>query len=92
MKSAKLLKKIATIAVTTSLVATMFMGCGGNSATSSSSSGKEAAASGEKLEMWTFVELHAKFYEKMLAKWNEKNPDKKLDINFSVLPYDDMHN
>lgn len=92
MKSAKLLKKIATIAVTTSLVATMFMGCGGNSATSSSTSGKDAAASGEQLEMWTFVELHAKFYEKMLAKWNEKNPDKKLDINFSVLPYDDMHN
>ena len=92
MKSAKLLKKIATIAVTTSLVATMFMGCGVNSATSSSTSGKDAAASGEQLEMWTFVELHAKFYEKMLAKWNEKNPDKKLDINFSVLPYDDMHN
>ena len=51
MKSAKLLKKIATIAVTTSLVATMFMGCGGNSATSSSTSGKDAAASGEQLEM-----------------------------------------
>ena len=92
MKSAKLLKKIATIAVTTSLVATMFMGCGGNTATSSSTSGKDAAASGEQLEMWTFVELHAKFYEKMLTKWNEKNPDKKLEINFSVLPYDDMHN
>lgn len=92
MKSAKLLKKIATIAVTTSLVATMFMGCGGNSATSSSASGKDAAASGEQLEMWTFVDMHKTFLDEMLVKWNEKNPDKKLNINVTVLPYDDMHN
>lgn len=93
MKSAKILKKIATIAVTTSLVATMFMGCGGKTATSDSGTGSSTASSSEdQLEMWTFVELHANFYEKMLVKWNEKNPDKKLNINFSVLPYDDMHN
>lgn len=93
MKSAKVLKKIATIAVTTSLLATMFMGCGGSStSTSASGTGSTSSSSGDRLEMWTFVEVHANFYQKMLDKWNEKNPDKKLDIEFTVLPYDDMHN
>lgn len=92
MKSAKVLKKIATIVAATSLIATMFMGCGGSTATKTDSGKDSATSSGDKLEMWTFVDMHAKFFEKMLVSWNEKNPDKKLDINFSVLPYDDMHN
>jgi arabinosaccharide transport system substrate-binding protein len=90
MKSIKILKKIITALITTSLAATMLVGCG--SSTSTSASNSNSSASGDQLEMWTFVELHAKFYEKMLTKWNEKNPDKKLNIKFSVLPYDDMHN
>ncbi|AWK51425.1 ABC transporter substrate-binding protein [Clostridium beijerinckii] len=92
MKSAKVLKKIATIVAATSLIATMFMGCGGSTVTKTDSGKDSATSSGDKLEMWTFVDMHAKFFEKMLVSWNEKNPDKKLDINFSVLPYDDMHN
>lgn len=93
MKSVKLLKKLAAIAVTASLAATMLVGCGGGSSTTKTDSGKDtASASGDQLEMWTFVEVHAQYFEKMLAKWNEKNPDKKLNINFTVLPYDDMHN
>ncbi|OOM77173.1 putative arabinose-binding protein precursor [Clostridium puniceum] len=93
MKSVKILKKIATIAAATSLVATMLVGCG-SGATSSDNSGKAstASSSGDKLQMWTFVDMHAKFYQKMLEKWNTNNPDKKLDIEFTVLPYDDMHN
>lgn len=87
MKSIKILKKITTAVITGSLVATMLIGCGGSSGKDSSGS-----ASNDKLEMWTFVDMHAKFYQKMLDKWNEKNPDKKLNINFTVLPYDDMHN
>ena len=95
MKSIKILKKIITAVITTSLATTMLIGCGGNTtATSSSNSGKDStgSTSGDQLEMWTFVDMHAKFYQKMLDKWNDKNPDKKLNINFTVLPYDDMHN
>lgn len=51
-------------------------------------------ASGEatELTMWTFVELHGKFYETMSEKWNAANPDKQVKINVNVMPYDDMHN
>ncbi|AGF57975.1 arabinosaccharide transport system substrate-binding protein [Clostridium saccharoperbutylacetonicum] len=95
MKSVKILKKLATAVVTTTLAASMLIGCGGNTAsTSSSNDGKKDAASnsGDQLEMWTFVDMHATFFQKMLDKWNQKNPDKKLNIKFTVLPYDDMHN
>lgn len=92
MKSAKILKKLAAIAVTTSIAATMLIGCGGSAGSNGSDAGSGSSGSGDKLQMWTFVDQHAAFYQKMLDKWNEKNPDKKLDIEFTVLPYDDMHN
>ena len=97
MKSVKILKKIATVIAATSVTATMLVGCGSsgtanNTASDSGEKKADSAASGDQLEMWTFVDQHAAFFEKMQGKWNEKNPDKKLDIKFTVLPYDDMHN
>jgi len=42
--------------------------------------------------MWTFVDLHAKFYDDMLKQWNADHPDKQLKINFTNMPYGEMHN
>lgn len=95
MKKVKMLKKIASIILATSLFVTIFTGCGGSSTESIKSEEKTStmgSETGEEMEMWTFVELHAKFYEEMLKSWNEKNPDKQIKIKFTVLPYDDMHN
>lgn len=47
---------------------------------------------GAKMEMWTFVELHAQFYASMLEKWNAAHPDKQIQITFVNYPYSDMHN
>ena len=93
----KTFRKVAGILITTSLCFTMFAGCGSGN-TESEAKKEDAkvstvgAENGEELQMWTFVELHAKFYEEMLKEWNEKNPDKQIKIKFTVLPYDDMHN
>ncbi len=46
---------------------------------------------GAKMDMWLFVDLHQKFYSEMLNKWNEANPDKQIQIKFTVYPYADMH-
>lgn len=48
--------------------------------------------SGVKMEMWTFVDLHAQFYAEMLNKWNAAHPDKQIQITFVNYPYADMHN
>ena len=31
-----------------------------------------------ELNLWTFVELHGKFYTTMAEQWNELHPDKKV--------------
>ncbi|QXT62326.1 ABC transporter substrate-binding protein [Tessaracoccus palaemonis] len=53
---------------------------------------QEAVEGATKLELWTFQELHAKYYTDMADQWNEENPDKKVQISANVMPYDDMHN
>lgn len=54
-----------------------------------------ATASAEgatKLTLWTFIDQHAQFYNTMADLWNEKNPDRQIDLEATVLGYDDMHN
>ena len=40
--------------------------------------------SGTHLEMWTFVELHGQHYGNMVEKWNEENPDRKIDYMYNI--------
>ncbi len=54
--------------------------------------GANAGANATEMNFWTFVDLHGKHLDKMLGLWNEKNPDKQIKLNVTVMPYDDMHN
>jgi arabinosaccharide transport system substrate-binding protein len=54
--------------------------------------GGQAAGGDERLIMWTFVDLHARFYESMMNQWNKEHPDKQLKITFTNMPYGEMHN
>ncbi|WP_160675324.1 ABC transporter substrate-binding protein [Clostridium sp. C8-1-8] len=88
----KFLKLFVKLALTTTIAGTMLVGCGGSSQkTKTASTGVDASGT-THMEMWTFVDLHAQFYKEMEDLWNKENPTKKLDIKFTVLPYDDMHN
>ena len=77
-------------------LALSFAGCGNSGQTTepnyTSTVNQEAGADATELQLWTFVELHGKFYETMAAKWNTQNPDKQVKIDVNVMPYDDMHN
>ena len=53
--------------------------------------GAEAPEGATKLSMWVFAELHAAVYDDMATKWNEQNPDKAIDLDITVYPYQDMH-
>ncbi len=61
-------------------------------ATQTQQLGANAGANATELNFWTFVDLHGKHLDKMLGLWNEKNPDKQIKLNVTVMPYDDMHN
>jgi len=51
----------------------------------------EPAAEPTKLTLWTFVQQHADFYDFMADEWNKNNPDKPIQLESQVIPYDDMH-
>ena len=66
------------------------------SACSGGSTDDDAAPAGDgeatSLDMWVFAELHADYYEQMADEWNEQNPDRPVDLEVTVYPYQDMHN
>lgn len=99
-------RKTSTAAICTAIIAVLLAGCGaGNADTGNASS---AAASGgaaggktvmevegddvTTLTVWTFIEMHQKFYTTMAEKWNEAHPDRKVKLELSNMQYDDMHN
>ncbi|MFC7404103.1 ABC transporter substrate-binding protein [Georgenia alba] len=66
----------------------MLTACGGGSA-DEGGPGEDGRYS---LDMWVFAELHGTYYEQMAEQWNEANPDRPVDLNITVYPYDEMHN
>ncbi|MDT0164412.1 extracellular solute-binding protein [Actinotalea sp. AC32] len=77
-----------------SLTAAGVAGVLGLSACSGGGQEGSPTADGEpvSLDMWVFAELHAAYYEQMAEQWNEANPDRPVDLEVTVYPYDDMHN
>ena len=44
-----------------------------------------------QLEIWSFVEGHLVFYEKMAGIWNEENPDRQIELVTTQLDWSAMH-
>src|SRR5699024_6390805 len=77
---------------------TALAACGGETTTGETSpaegevvTGAPAPEDATKLNMWVFAELHAAVYDEMAIQWNEENPDKAIDLDITVYPYQDMH-
>ncbi|HHW72584.1 MAG TPA: extracellular solute-binding protein [Firmicutes bacterium] len=51
-----------------------------------------AVSAATKVTLWTFIPQHARFFDVMAEKWNAQHPDRQIELESSVLPYDDMHN
>ncbi|MFC7789752.1 ABC transporter substrate-binding protein [Microbacterium sp. MAHUQ-60] len=86
-------RRILTAAVAAGLAAAALSGCsgGGGDTDGDVIEGAEAPEDATKLNMWVFAELHAAVYDDMAVKWNEENPDKPIDLDVTVYPYQDMH-
>jgi len=88
------IRRIVTTALAVGLAAGTLAGCsdgGGNAPDGDVIEGAEAPEGATKLDMWVFAELHAEVYDEMAKKWNEENPDKAIDLDITVYPYQDMH-
>lgn len=92
-------KKVIAMLLCAVMTVGMLTGCGkagseaagGESAAeesggTGSAGAKEMAVEGDdvtELQVWTFIELHQDFYMDMAQKWNEENPDKKVNLVLS---------
>jgi arabinosaccharide transport system substrate-binding protein len=86
-----IMRKRLLFLVTIIFAFTMILaGCGGNNNNKEEGSGNEK--NGTKLELWTFNELHGKYYSHMAKLWNKSHPDKKINLVVNVYPYEDAHN
>jgi len=52
---------------------------------------EEVSAEVTELEIWSFVEGHLQFYEKMAGIWNEENPDRQIELVSTHLDWSAMH-
>ncbi|TBL78972.1 ABC transporter substrate-binding protein [Paenibacillus thalictri] len=85
------MKKTSVTAVASVfLLASVLSGCGGGA---EPSKGESAGAKKPvKLSLWTFQDLHKKYYEKTAELWNKNNPDQPIELSVETYPNADMHN
>lgn len=85
-------KRLLSLLLTGVLAVGMLAGCGSSSSDGSTSDagnagGKETmSVEGDNvttLNVWTFIQLHQKFYTTMANKWNEEHPDQKVKLVLS---------
>ncbi|MEE6288904.1 extracellular solute-binding protein [Georgenia sp. MJ173] len=75
------------------LAGALLVACGGDGGSNEGSGNGGGNGDGPvPLEMWVFAELHGALYEEMADRWNDENPDRQIDLQISVYPYQDMHN
>lgn len=89
-------RRTLATALATGLAVSALAACGSSSGGDGESGGEviegaEAPEGATTLDMWVFAELHADVYDDMATRWNEENPDRAIDLNVTVYPYQDMH-
>ena len=50
-----------------------------------------AAKEKVSLELWTFVDFHAEYYERMAESFNELHPEIELELTAVTYPFEQMH-
>lgn len=45
-----------------------------------------------EIEFWTFQDLHGRYMLHMADMWNDKYPDKPIELISTTLPFDELHN
>lgn len=100
-------KRVISLFLCLTMTASLLVGCGGKSDSKGDTSSKDAAVEqssdgmtqgkntfidgGTELSLWTFQELHVAFYTEMADLWNEKNPDKPINLTVTTGEAHSLH-
>lgn len=86
------MKKASAIAVASAVLLTSIVsGCSNNGAEPAKDS-QTGAVKPVKLSLWTFQDLHKKYYEKTVDLWNKSNPNEQIELTVDTYPNAEMHN
>lgn len=83
MKS-KSVRLLIVLAMVFSMATSLFAGA--NAETQATGTKKKV-----ELELWTFIELHQKFYEEMAKEFNAQSNEYEISIKVSNIPMNQMH-
>ncbi|MFD0678950.1 MULTISPECIES: ABC transporter substrate-binding protein [unclassified Paenibacillus] len=84
-------KATSIAAVSAVLLTTILSGCSSDGANQAKDS-NPGAPKPVKLSLWTFQELHKKYYEKTAELWNKSNPNQPIELTIDTYPNAEMHN
>ncbi|WP_277375679.1 ABC transporter substrate-binding protein [Paenibacillus polymyxa] len=76
-------KSMALMLMAVVLMAGLLQGC--------SFKTDEKDGPGTELVLWTFNELHEKFFLQMADQWNQQHPDELINLKANTFPYDNHH-
>ena len=77
-----------------SLTLAVFVGlaaCGNESDGGGSSNFESTIEGATVLTFWTFGDTHATYFQYAQNMWNERNPDRLIELDISVMPFGAMH-
>jgi arabinosaccharide transport system substrate-binding protein len=75
------------------LFSSILSGCSSsNGGTQPSQETNQPSQKPVKLSLWTFQELHKKYYEKTVEIWNKNNPNQQIELSVDAYPNAEMHN
>ncbi|MDU0202079.1 ABC transporter substrate-binding protein [Paenibacillus sp. MAH-36] len=84
-------KALFTAVASVFLLTSILSGCSSDEA-GPSKGDTPNAKSAVKLSLWTFQDLHKKYYEKTAELWNKNNPDQPIELSIDTYPNAEMHN
>ena len=80
----KLFRTLVVMVLVLSFATSLFAGA---AAEKQATTGKQKV----NLELWTFIEVHQKFYEEMVTSFNAENEDYEIVLKTSNIPMNQMH-
>lgn len=85
----KVWKKAASLIALGAMV--LSMGACGNPKAKESSKVAKTEDGTTEISFWTFEKLHVEYFEDAAETWNKDNPDKKVSIDATVIPFDQLY-
>jgi arabinosaccharide transport system substrate-binding protein len=85
-------KSLTRILAAVLVSAMTFTGCSGPKTEPTQGTNTTTPGKPTKISLWTFQDIHKKYYQDMAKLWNTANPNEQIELSVESYPNADMHN